>query len=72
LLMVVMGLLFPAVLHFTHTELHAGQSEIALSKFTSCVMLVAYASYLVFQLKSHPAAQTEHAQLTKKIIRNQI
>lgn len=54
LLMAVMGLLFPAVLHFTHTELHAGQSELALSRFTSCVMLVAYASYLVFQLKSHP------------------
>lgn len=54
LLMAVMGLLFPAVLHFTHTELHTGQSELALSRFTSCVMLVAYASYLVFQLKSHP------------------
>ena len=42
LLMAVMGLLFPAVLHFTHTELHKGKSELALSRFSSCVMLVAY------------------------------
>ncbi|XP_077216279.1 vacuolar cation/proton exchanger 5-like isoform X2 [Tasmannia lanceolata] len=53
LLMAVMGLLFPAVLHYTHTEVHFGKSELALSRFTSCIMLVAYASYLVFQLKSH-------------------
>ncbi|XP_073049545.1 LOW QUALITY PROTEIN: vacuolar cation/proton exchanger 3-like [Primulina eburnea] len=51
LLMAVMGLLFPAVLHFTHTEVHEGKSELALSRFSSCVMLVAYASYLFFQLK---------------------
>lgn len=50
--MAVMGLLFPAVLHSTHTELHFGKSELALSRFTSCIMLVAYAAYLVFQLKS--------------------
>eukprot|EP00252_Welwitschia_mirabilis_P018770 TRINITY_DN4193_c0_g1_i1.p1 TRINITY_DN4193_c0_g1~~TRINITY_DN4193_c0_g1_i1.p1 ORF type:complete len:449 (+),score=90.77 TRINITY_DN4193_c0_g1_i1:143-1489(+) len=53
LLMAVMGLLFPAVLHFTHTELHFGRSELALSRFSSCVMLSAYAFYLIFQLKSH-------------------
>ncbi|PKA62544.1 Vacuolar cation/proton exchanger 2 [Apostasia shenzhenica] len=52
LLMAVMGLLFPAVLHFTRTELHFGKSELALSRFSSCIMLAAYASYLVFQLKS--------------------
>uniref|UniRef100_A0A7N0ZYZ7 Vacuolar cation/proton exchanger n=1 Tax=Kalanchoe fedtschenkoi TaxID=63787 RepID=A0A7N0ZYZ7_KALFE len=52
LLMAVMGLLFPAVLHFTHTEVHFGKSELALSRFSSCVMLIAYASYLFFQLKS--------------------
>ncbi|XP_044473436.1 vacuolar cation/proton exchanger 5-like isoform X2 [Mangifera indica] len=51
LLMAVMGLLFPAVLHYTHTELHFGKSELALSRFSSCIMLVAYAAYLVFQLK---------------------
>ncbi|XP_060206061.1 vacuolar cation/proton exchanger 2-like [Lycium barbarum] len=54
LLMAVMGLLFPAVLHFTHTELHFGKSELALSRFSSCIMLIAYASYLFFQLKSQP------------------
>ncbi|XP_031283991.1 vacuolar cation/proton exchanger 3-like [Pistacia vera] len=52
LLMAVMGLLFPAVLHATHTELHFGKSELALSRFSSCVMLVAYAAYLYFQLRS--------------------
>lgn len=51
LLMAVMGILFPAVLHFTHTEVHKGKSELALSRFSSCIMLVAYASYLFFQLK---------------------
>ncbi|KAK3010059.1 hypothetical protein RJ639_012649, partial [Escallonia herrerae] len=50
LLMAVMGLLFPAVLHVTHTELHYGKSELALSRFSSCVMLVAYGVYLYFQL----------------------
>ncbi|CAN6485660.1 unnamed protein product [Victoria cruziana] len=53
LLMAVMGLLFPAVLHSTHTELHFGESEMALSRISSCIMLVAYACNLVFQLKSH-------------------
>ncbi|XP_057797055.1 vacuolar cation/proton exchanger 2-like [Salvia miltiorrhiza] len=52
LLMAVMGLLFPALLHFTHTEIHQGKSEIALSRFSSCVMLVAYGCYIFFQLKS--------------------
>ena len=53
LLMAVMCLLFPAVLHYTHTEVHFGKSELALSRFSSCIMLVAYAAYLFFQLKSH-------------------
>ncbi|XP_068636901.1 vacuolar cation/proton exchanger 5-like [Aristolochia californica] len=52
LLMSVMGVLFPAVLHYTHTEVHFGTSELALSRFSSCIMLIAYAAYLVFQLKS--------------------
>ncbi|KAK0602826.1 hypothetical protein LWI29_037341 [Acer saccharum] len=52
LLMAVMGLLFPAVLHYTHTEVHFGKSELALSRFSSCIMLVAYAAYLFFQLKN--------------------
>lgn len=50
LLMAVMCILFPAVLHFTHTEVHFGRSELSLSRFSSCIMLVAYASYLYFQL----------------------
>ncbi|KAL6137246.1 hypothetical protein ACLB2K_062538 [Fragaria x ananassa] len=53
LLMAVMGILFPAVLHFTRTEVHFGKSELVLSRFSSCIMLVAYASYLFFQLRSH-------------------
>ncbi|CAI9787677.1 unnamed protein product [Fraxinus pennsylvanica] len=52
LLMAVMGLLFPAVLHFTHTELHFGKSELVLSRFSSCIMLIAYGAYLFFQLTS--------------------
>ncbi|KAL7180601.1 hypothetical protein ACSBR1_043736 [Camellia fascicularis] len=52
LLMAVMGILFPAVLHVTHTEVHFGTSELSLSRFSSCIMLVAYASYLFFQLRS--------------------
>ncbi|KAG2305722.1 hypothetical protein Bca4012_085293 [Brassica carinata] len=52
LLMAVMGILFPAVLHYTHSEVHAGSSEMALSRFSSCIMLIAYAAYLFFQLKS--------------------
>lgn len=51
LLMAVMGLVFPAVLHYTHTEVHFGKSELALSRFSSCIMLVAYGAYLVFQLR---------------------
>ncbi|KAJ6313792.1 hypothetical protein OIU78_017436, partial [Salix suchowensis] len=52
LLMAVMGLLFPAVLHYTHTEVHYGKSELALSRFSSCIMLGAYAAYLFFQLNT--------------------
>ncbi|KAK9697102.1 hypothetical protein RND81_08G015300 [Saponaria officinalis] len=51
LLMAVMGITFPAVLHFTHTEVTFGKSELSLSRFSSGIMLVAYASYLFFQLK---------------------
>lgn len=53
LLMAVMGLLFPAVLHSTHTEIHENISELNLSRFSSCIMLSAYVLYLYFQLKSH-------------------
>nr|KAJ0188793.1 hypothetical protein LSAT_V11C900506400 [Lactuca sativa] len=50
LLMAVMCLLFPAIFHFTHTELHFGKSELALSRFSSCVMLITYGAYLFLQL----------------------
>ena len=52
LLMAVMGLLLPTVLHYTHTEVYIGKSELDLSRFSSCIMLVTYAAYLFFQLKS--------------------
>lgn len=52
LLMAVMGLLFPAVLHYTHSEVHFGKSELALSRFSSCIMLIAYGGYLYYQLKT--------------------
>ncbi|KAI0518939.1 hypothetical protein KFK09_006376 [Dendrobium nobile] len=68
LLMAVMGLLFPAVLHFTHTEIHLGKSELALSRFSSCVMLVAYTSYIIFQLRGQNSSydgDTEHGESQK-------
>ncbi|XP_054818319.1 vacuolar cation/proton exchanger 3-like isoform X3 [Prosopis cineraria] len=57
LLMAVMGLLFPSVLHSTNTEAINWKSELALSRFTSCIMLVAYASYIAFQLNGRKNAQ---------------
>jgi Ca2+:H+ antiporter len=50
--MAVMGLLFPAVLHATHTELEYGASELSLSRFSSIIMLAAYSSFIYFQLRS--------------------
>lgn len=52
LMMSVIGLSFPAVHQYTHTEMYFGKSELAHSRFSSCIMLVAYAAYLFFQLKS--------------------
>ncbi|CAN6556205.1 hypothetical protein TB2_005653 [Malus domestica] len=68
LLMAVMGLLFPAVLHYTHTEVHFGKSELALSRFSSCVMLLAYAAYLFFQLKSQ---HNQYVPLNEEEIQNE-
>ncbi|KAI5010390.1 hypothetical protein ZWY2020_012527 [Hordeum vulgare] len=59
LLMAVMGLMFPAVLHFTHSEIQQGASELALSRFSSGIMLVAYASYLYFQLSSRNSSYSQ-------------
>ncbi|RZC93344.1 hypothetical protein C5167_026102 [Papaver somniferum] len=36
-----------------HTLRHDGKSKLALSRFSRCIMLVAYGAYLVFQLFSH-------------------
>lgn len=59
LLMAVMFVLFPAALHSTRTELHLGQSELMLSRITSCVMLVAYAGYIYFQINTPPPLREE-------------
>ncbi|MFS8019872.1 putative calcium/proton exchanger CAX, sodium/calcium exchanger membrane region [Helianthus anomalus] len=50
LLMAVMSLIFPTVLRVTNTELQIGTSVLALSRFCSCVMLVAYVVYIFFLL----------------------
>lgn len=65
LLMAVMGLLFPTVLHFTHTELHVGSSELALSRFSSCIMLIAYGAYLFFQLTGQ---ENSYSPITEEAI----
>nr|KAJ0215582.1 hypothetical protein LSAT_V11C300141600 [Lactuca sativa] len=49
--MAVMGLLLLAILHFTHTELHLGKSELALSRFSSCVMIITYGAYFFLLLE---------------------
>ncbi|GJP51599.1 hypothetical protein CLOM_g10752 [Closterium sp. NIES-68] len=61
LLMAVMGLALPAILHSTHTEMRDNDSELALSRISSCIMLVAYGAYLYFQLKSHTHLYDENA-----------
>ncbi|KAK8527060.1 hypothetical protein V6N13_084931 [Hibiscus sabdariffa] len=52
LLMAMMGLVFPATLHSTGTELHFGTSELALSRVSSCVLILAYLVSIFFQLKN--------------------
>ncbi|KAE8680293.1 Cytochrome c oxidase 15 [Hibiscus syriacus] len=52
LLMVMMGLLFPAILHSTGTEVHFGISELALSRVSSCALILVYAISIIFQLKN--------------------
>ena len=53
LLLAVMGLSLPALLHFTHTELHGTASELALSRFSSTILLLIYLAFLYFQLVTH-------------------
>ncbi|KAK8602725.1 hypothetical protein V6N13_084930 [Hibiscus sabdariffa] len=52
LLMAMMGLVFPASLHSTGTELHFGTSELALSRVSSCVLILAYLVSIFFQLRN--------------------
>lgn len=59
LLMAVMCVLLPATLHATRTELHINESELTLSRITSCIMLLAYAAYIYFQLSSPPKLREE-------------
>lgn len=51
--MAVMGLTSPAVLHSTKTELQGELSTLTLSRFSSIIMLMAYAAYIYFQLVTH-------------------
>ena len=57
--MAVMCVLLPATLHATRTELHMNESELTLSRITSCIMLLAYAAYIYFQLSSPPKLREE-------------
>ncbi|CAN0928246.1 Vacuolar cation/proton exchanger 2 [Linum grandiflorum] len=66
LLVSVMGIIIPAVLHATKTEVEIGKSELSLSRFSSCMMLLAYAAYLFFQLKSHQSLYNPINEACKK------
>ncbi|KAH6821172.1 cation exchanger 2 [Perilla frutescens var. hirtella] len=46
-------------------KFNKGKSEIALSRFSSCVMLVAYAGYIFFQLKSQNNLYTSLDEATQ-------
>ncbi|KAJ3698657.1 hypothetical protein LUZ61_002362 [Rhynchospora tenuis] len=54
LMVALMGMLSPTVLHYTNTEIQSGKSELVLSRFTSCLLLPAYAAYLFYQIKYQP------------------
>nr|XP_043630229.1 vacuolar cation/proton exchanger 3-like [Erigeron canadensis] len=53
LLMAVMAISFPTALHVTQTELDIGTSILVLSRFSSCILLVAYGIFIIFQLTNH-------------------
>ena len=63
LLMAVMGLSSPAVLHSTKTEMEGEVSTLTLSRFSSLIMLLAYAAYIYFQLVSHSHLYDEVSQV---------
>ena len=49
----VMGLSLPSTLHATQTELAGTVSELSLSRYSSCLLLLMYIVFLYFQLVSH-------------------
>jgi Ca2+:H+ antiporter len=53
LLLAVISLSVPSILHTTHTEMHGTDSELALSRFTSVILLGVYGTFLYFQLVTH-------------------
>jgi len=53
LCLAVGGMSLPAALHATHTELAGTVSELSLSRFSACLLLLMYILFLYFQLVSH-------------------
>eukprot|EP00192_Tetraselmis_astigmatica_P021869 CAMPEP_0117648292 /NCGR_PEP_ID=MMETSP0804-20121206/317_1 /TAXON_ID=1074897 /ORGANISM="Tetraselmis astigmatica, Strain CCMP880" /LENGTH=283 /DNA_ID=CAMNT_0005453865 /DNA_START=65 /DNA_END=913 /DNA_ORIENTATION=- len=53
LMLGLLTLLLPNVLHSTRTELHGAVDDLALSRFSSVVLLLMYGAYLYFQLVTH-------------------
>ena len=52
-LTLVPGMSLPSALHATHTELAGTVSELSLSRFTACLLMLMYVVFLYFQLVSH-------------------
>lgn len=61
LLLGVVAASLPALLHFTHTELHGTASELALSRFASTILLMIYGAFLYFQLVTHTELYEDEA-----------
>ena len=53
LLLGTTAMIFPAALHATDTELHGKSSDLALSRFSSVLLLSLYGAFLWFQLRTH-------------------
>jgi Ca2+:H+ antiporter len=49
----VMGMSLPSALHATDTEIAGTVSEVSLSRYASCLLLLMYIVFLYFQLVSH-------------------
>lgn len=52
LLMAIIAILFPSVLHYTRTEEGFSDSNMMLSRFYSCLMLISYIFYISYQIKN--------------------